>query len=202
MKRRKIDPIKIFRQHNGILRTAEAIRLGIHTTYLYKMRDVGVLESLGRGVFRLASMPDFAEPDLVLVAKRIPQGVVCLISALSYYELTTQIPHFVYIAIPRTSRLPQPSYPPLRCFWYSQSAYETGVETILIGGCPVKIYNIEKTLADCLKFRQKIGMDVVLEAFKEYWRKGNTDLDKLYDYAKICRVEKVLQPIIETIVSQ
>lgn len=202
MKRRKIDPIEIFRQHNGILRTAEAVRFGIHTTYLYKMRDEGILESLGRGVFRLAVMPDFAEPDLVLVAKRIPQGVVCLISALSYYELTTQIPHFVYIAIPRTSRLPQPGYPPLRCFWYSQSAYEAGVETILIGGCPVKIYNVEKTLADCLKFRQKIGMDVVLEAFKEYWRKGNTDLDKLYDYAKICRVEKVLQPIIETIVSQ
>ncbi|HEY4831185.1 MAG TPA: hypothetical protein VIH61_01295, partial [Waddliaceae bacterium] len=79
---------------------------------------------------------------------------------------------------------------------------EAGVETISVNGFPVKIYSIEKTLADCLKFRQKIGMDVVLEALKEYWRKGRTDLDKLYDYAKICRVEKVLQPIIETIVAQ
>jgi predicted transcriptional regulator of viral defense system len=139
---------------------------------------------------------------LVLVAKRIPQGIVCLISALAYYELTTQIPLFVYIALPRTSRLPKPSYPPLRYFWYSKNAYESGVETILVSGFPVRIYNVEKTLADCLKFRQKIGMDAVLEAFKEYWRKGRTDLDKLYDYAKICRVEKVLQPIIETIVSQ
>ncbi len=147
-------------------------------------------------------MPDFAEPDLVLVAKRIPLGIVCLISALAYYELTTQIPHFVYIALPRTSRLPKPSYPPLRIFWYSQSAYEAGIEEISVSGFPVKVYNIEKTLADCLKFRQKIGMDVVLEAFKEYWRKGKTDLDKLYDYAKICRIEKVLQLIIETIVSQ
>ena len=202
MKPRKNDPIEIFRQHNGILRTAEAIKLGIHPVYLYRLRDEGVLESLGRGVFRLASMPDFSEPDLVLVAKRIPQGVVCLISALAYYELTTQIPHFIYIALPRTSRLPKPNYPPLRIFWYSQSAYEAGIEEISISGFPIKIYNIEKTLADCLKFRQKIGMDVVLEAFKEYWRKGKTDLDKLYDYAKICRVEKVLQPIIETIVSQ
>lgn len=202
MKSKKVDPIEVFRQHNGILRTAEAIRLGIHPTYLYRLRDAGILESLSRGVFRLASMPDFSEPDLVLATKRIPQGVICLISALSYYELTTQIPHFVYIALPRTSRLPQASYPPLRCFWYSKSAYEAGIETILVNGFPVKIYSIEKTLADCLKFRQKIGMDVVLEALKEYWRKGRTDLDKLYDYAKICRVEKVLQPIIETIVSQ
>ncbi len=202
MKPAKINPLEIFRRHNGILRTAEAIKLGIHPVYLYKLRDEGVLESLGRGVFRLASMPDFSEPDLVLVAKRIPQGVICLISALSYYELTTQIPHFVYVALPRTSRLPQADYPPLRCFWYSKGAYEAGIETISVSGFPVRIYCVEKTLADCLKFRQKIGMDVVLEALKEYWRKGLTDLDKLYDYAKTCRVEKVLQPIIETIVSQ
>lgn len=201
MKPRKNDPIEIFRQHNGILRTAEAVKLGIHPVYLYRLRDEGILESLGRGVFRLASMPDFSEPDLVLVAKRIPQSIVCLTSALAYYELTTQIPHFIYIALPRTARLPKPHYPPLRIFWYSQSAYGAGIEEISVSGFPVKIYNIEKTLADCLKFRQKIGMDVVLEAFKEYWRKGKTDLDKLYDYAKICRVEKVLQPIIETIVS-
>ena len=111
MKSKKVDPIEVFRQHNGILRTAEAIKLGIHPTYLYRLRDAGILESLGRGVFRLASMPDFSEPDLVLATKRIPQLVICLISALSYYELTTQIPHFVYIALPRTSRLPQAGYP-------------------------------------------------------------------------------------------
>lgn len=202
MKPKKIDPIEVFRQHNGILRTAEAIKLGIHPAHLYRLREEGILESLGRGVFRLASMPDFSEPDLVLVAKRVPKGVICLISALSYYELTTQIPHFVYIALPRTSRLPRAGFPPLRCFWYSNRAYESGIKTISINGFPVKIYCIEKTLADCLKFRQKIGMDVVLEALKEYWRKGRTDLDKLYDYAKICRVEKILHTIMETIVSQ
>lgn len=202
VKKRKIDPIEVFRCHNGILRTSEAIQLGIHPTYLYKLRDEGVLESLERGVFRLTSMPDFSEPDLVLVAKRIPQGIICLISALSYYDLTTQIPHFVYVALPRTARWPQVSYPPLRCFWYSENSYKNGIETIAINGCSVKIYSVEKTLADCLKFRNKIGMDVVLEALHAYWRRGNTNLDKLYKYAKICRVEKILQPIIETIVSQ
>lgn len=199
---KKKDPISIFRKHKGILRTAEAIKLGIHPVTLYKLRDEGILESLERGVFRLSSMPDFSEPDLVLAAKRISKSVICLISALSYYNLTTQIPHFVYIALPRTSRLPKLKYPPLRCFWYSKRAYEAGIETIYINKFPVKIYSIEKTLADCLKFRQKIGMDVVLEALKEYWRLGKTNIDALYDYAKICRVEKILQPIMETIVSQ
>jgi predicted transcriptional regulator of viral defense system len=199
---KKKDPISIFRKHKGILRTAEAIKLGIHPVNLYKLRDEGILESLGRGVFRLVSIPDFSEPDIVLAAKRIPRGVICLISALSYYNLTTQIPHFIYIALPRTSRLPKLNYPPLRCFWYSKKTYEAGIETISINKFPVKIYSIEKTLADCIKFRQKIGMNVVLEALKEYWRLGKTNLDKLYDYAKICRVEKILQPIIETIVSQ
>jgi predicted transcriptional regulator of viral defense system len=202
MKIKKKDPIEVFKKHKGILRTSEAIRLGIHPAYLYKLRDEGVLESLGRGVFRLTAMPDFSEPDLVLAAKRISKGVICLISALSYYDLTTQIPHFVYIALPRTSRFPKVGYPPLRYFWYSKKSYEAGISTILINGFPVKIYCIEKTLADCLKFRQKIGMDVVLEALKEYWRKGNTNLDLLYDYAKICRVEKILAPIMETIVSR
>src|SRR3990170_8213290 len=179
MKSKKVDPIEVFRQHNGILRTAEAIKLGIHPTYLYKLRDERILESLGRGVFRLASIPDFSEPDLVLAAKRIPKGVICLISALSYYNLTTQIPHFVYIALPRTSRLPKLNYPPLHCFWYSKKTYEAGIEIISINGFPVKIYSIEKTLADCIKFRQKIGMDVVLEALKEYWRQGKTNIDAL-----------------------
>ncbi|MEK7339554.1 MAG: type IV toxin-antitoxin system AbiEi family antitoxin domain-containing protein, partial [Verrucomicrobiota bacterium] len=121
MKQKKTDPIQIFRKHNGILHTAEAIKLGIHPAYLYKLRDEGILEHLSRGIFRLASMPDFSEPDLVLVAKRIPQGIICLISALSYYELTTQIPHFVYVALPRSSRPPQAGYPPLRCFLYSKN---------------------------------------------------------------------------------
>ncbi len=193
--------IDIFRQKGGTLRTSEALQLGIHPRDLYRMRDERIIESLGRGVFRLVSLPDFSEPDLVIVAKKIPKGVICLISALSYYNLTTQIPHAVDIALPKASRIPKIEYPPLRCFLYSNASYHEGIETISIDGCQVRIYSIEKTLADCLKFRQKIGMDVVLEAFKEYWRQGRTNLDKLYDFAKICRVVRILAPIMETIVS-
>jgi predicted transcriptional regulator of viral defense system len=201
-KKKKIDAVSVFRKHNGILRTSEALRLGVHPVDLYKLRDQGILESLSRGIYRLVSSPEFSEPDFVVAAKRIPKGVICLISALAYYELTTQIPHSVYIALPRLSRIPQLHYPPIRCFFFSAESYKKGIEIISVDGVSVKIYGVEKTLADCLKFRQKIGMDIVIEALKEYWRKGKTDLDKLFEFAKICRVENVLKPIIETIVSQ
>lgn len=193
---------EIFKQNYGLLRTAEAIHLGIHPRTLYQMRDQGLLEQLAKGIYRLIEIPDFSEPDLVLVSKKIPHGIICLISALAYYEITTQIPHFVYIAIPSKSRQSNLDYPPIRYFRYSEKVYNSGIENLLIGGYPVKIFNIEKTLADCIKFRNKIGMDVVIEALKMYWQSKNTNIERLYDYAKLNRVEKILQPIIETIVSQ
>lgn len=193
--------VEIFKENQGLLRTSEAMHLGIHPRTLYQLRDGGFLEQLAKGVYRLLEMPDFPEPDLVLVAKKIPQGIICLISALAYHEITTQIPHFVYVAIPTKSRQSNLEYPPLRYFHYSENVYRAGIETALIGGYPVKIYDIEKTLADCVKFRNKIGMDVVIEALKMYWRRRETNIEKLYKYAKINRIEKILQPIMETIVS-
>lgn len=193
---------KLFKKHQGLLRTAEAIRLGIHPRTIYQLRDEGLLEQLAKGIYRLIEVPDFSEPDLVLVSKKIPRGVICLISALAYHEITTQIPHFVYVAIPTKARPSRLEYPPLRYFRYSEKVYSSGVETKLIGGYPVKIYNIEKTLADCVKFRNKIGMDVVIEALKMYWQRKGTQIDKLYEYAKINRIEKILQPTMETILSQ
>lgn len=198
----KQKAIKIFKENQGLLRTSEAMKLGIHPRTLYQMRDEGILEQLAKGVYRLLEMPDFSEPDLVLVSKKNPHSVICLISALAYHEITTQIPHFVYVAIPTKSRKSNLEYPPIRYFHYSEKVYIAGIETKLIGGYPVKIYDIEKTLADCLKFRNKIGMDVVIEALKMYWRRKESKIDKLYKYAKINRVEKILQPIMETIVSQ
>lgn len=198
----KQKAIQLFTKNQGLLRTAEAIRLGIHPRTIYQLRDEGLLEQLAKGVYRLVEIPDFSEPDLVLVSKKITHGIICLISALAYHEITTQIPHFVYVAIPNKARPSRLEYPPLRYFRYSEKVYNSGIETKLIGGYPVKIYSIEKTLADCIKFRNKIGMDVVIEALKLYWLRKGTKIDKLYEYAKINRIEKILQPIMETIVSQ
>lgn len=198
----KQKAIKIFKKNQGLLRTAEAIRLGIHPRIIYQLHKEGLLEQLAKGTYRLIEVPDFSEPDLVLVSKKIPHGIICLISALAYHEITTQIPHFVYIAIPNKARPSRLEYPPIRYFRYSGKIYSSGIETKLVGGYPLKIYNIEKTLADCVKFRNKIGIDVVIEALKMYWQRKDTQINRLYEYAKINRIEKILQPIMETIVSQ
>lgn len=180
---------------------SEAVKLGIHRRELYALRDRGNLEVVSRGLYRLVDMPVPSLPDFIPVAKKIPHGVICLISALAFHEITTQIPHFVYVALPSKAHKPAISHPPMRYFWYNQKLLNTGAEKHSIDGCSVKIFNVEKTLVDCVKFRNKIGMDIVLEALKMYWQNGKTDLDKLFEYAKLFRVEKTLKPIMETIVS-
>lgn len=193
--------IATFRKAGGILTMSEAIALGIHRRELYALRDSGDLEIVSRGIYRLIEMPEPSLPDFIPVAKKIPNGVICLISALAFHEITTQIPHFVYVALPSAAHRPAISYPPMRFFWYSEKLLKTGVEELIIDGCTVKIFDVEKTLVDCIKFRNKIGMDVVLEALKMYWRGRKTNLEKLFEYAKIFRVEKILKPIMETIVT-
>lgn len=192
--------IRIFRKSGGILTMTQALEQGIHRRTLYALRDSGKIERMARGLYRLTDLPAPSLPDLLPVAKKIPKGVVCLISALSFHGLTTQIPHFVYIALPQKGKKPSLDYPPLRVFWYTPKMLETGVETRQIDGCKILIFNREKTLIDCLKFRNKIGLDIFLEAFKFYWTDKKRNLDKLVEYAKIFRVYKIIKPILETFI--
>lgn len=201
-KKSKLDLAReIFRKAGGILKMSEAITLGIHRRELSALLHKGDLERISRGIYRLIEMPEPSLPDFIPVAKKIPHGVICLISALAFHEITTQIPHFVYVALPSNAHKPTITYPPMRYFWYSEKALKIGVKEHLIDGCNIKIFDVEKTLVDCVKFRNKIGMDVVLEALKMYWISGETNLDKLFEYAKEFRVDKVLIPIMEVIVS-
>lgn len=193
--------IQIFRKAGGTLRMSEALSLGVHRRDLYLLRDQGQLEVLDRGLYRLADMPAPSLPDFVHVAKKIPDGVICLVSALAFHELTTQIPHFVYVALPQNSRKPSIVYPPMRFFWYGDKSIKAGVEEHSFDGCNLKIFDREKTLVDVVKYRNKLGMDIVLEALRIYWQSGKTDLNKLYSYAELLRVERVLRPLMEVIVS-
>jgi predicted transcriptional regulator of viral defense system len=196
----KKDPKKIFRENGGQLRMSEAIKRGISRYMLYKLKDKGIIEQISRGVYRLKDLPPIGNPDLVTVSLRFPNSVICLISALAFHGITTQIPHSVSVAIPRGSRPPSLDYPPVQPHQFSENAYSAGLETLQIDGVPVKIYNIEKTLADCFKFRNKIGMDIVLEAFKLYRERKKTDLTKLIKYGKICRIDRVMMPYLEAFV--
>lgn len=124
--------------------------------------------------------------------------MICLISALAYHELTTQEPHEVHLALPRTARRPRLAYPPLRVYHFSDEAVRAGIDVHTVDGVAVRIYNAEKTLADCFKYRGKIGMDVVLEAIRAYRRK-QPRLQRILEYAKICRVERLMRPYLEAL---
>ncbi len=153
---------EIIKSKGGMIRSADAIQNGIHHRTLYKLLDNGTIEKISRGVYRLAELEAISSPDLVIVASRVPKAVICLISALSYHELTTQIPHEVSIAILRDSRNPRIDYPPISVHQFSSDSFSAGIEKHEIDGVEVKIYDPEKTIADCFKFRNKIGMDIVL----------------------------------------
>ena len=196
----KKQPEEIFRKHGGQLRMSEALAYGITRYTLYALRDRGVLEQITRGVYRLRELPPLGNPDLVTVSLRFPKAVVCLVSALAWHDITTQIPHEVSVAVPKDSRTPSLDYPPIKAHKFSHEAYKPGIEEHLLDGAPVKIYNREKTLVDCFKFRNKIGMDVVLEALKLHRARNGLDLGELIEYARICRVENVMRPYLEAII--
>ncbi len=190
---------RAFRRGGGILRTGEALDQGIHPRTLYAMRDAGLLERLDRGLYRLADLPPLSDPDMVTVANKIPRGVICLISALHFHDITTQIPHEVFIAVSRGTEPPRLDYPPIRLYWFSGEAFTAGTETHHIDRTPVQIYSAEKTLADCFKYRNKIGMDTVLEALTLYRDQHKPKPRKLIEYARVCRVEKVMRPYLEAL---
>ncbi|MFC1783805.1 type IV toxin-antitoxin system AbiEi family antitoxin domain-containing protein [Planctomycetota bacterium] len=189
----------IFKKHGGVLRTMEAIKLGIHPRILYQMRDMKIIEQLSRGLYRLSDLPPLSNQDLVTVALKIPGGVICLVSALAYHEITTQIPHQVYVALDRGAEPPRLEHPPISIYWFKGDAYREGMQTHTIDKITVRIYNPEKTIADCVKYRNKIGIDVVLEALKMWWTRKDHDVNQLMYYARVCRVEKVIRPYIEAL---
>lgn len=190
---------KIFEKHNGLLRVSEAIRLGIPENIVYEMSEKGELIKEARGLYRLADRDPLGNPDLVQVSLLVPKGVICLISALYFYEITTQIPHSVYIALPQNAGRPRLEYPPLEVFWVTNSLHLVGVDVYVLDGVNVKIYNREKTIADCFKFRKRIEEEIALEALKDYVSQPKVDVHKLLEYAKINRVEKLITPYLKSL---
>jgi predicted transcriptional regulator of viral defense system len=191
---------RIFREHDGILRTSEALELGIHSRTLRAMRDSGVVDRLARGLYRLTELPPLSNPDLVTVALKVPDGVICLVSALAFHHLTTEIPHSVDVAVEKGSWRPRLDHPPLRVFWFSGPAWHEGVGTYQVDGVPVRITTPAKTVADMFKFRRQLGLDVALEALKAYRERDAFDVGELLHYARVCRVEGVMTPYLKALV--
>ncbi len=199
MSQQIVDAAKKFSAHGGILRTSQVLALGVSPRTLYAMRDLGLIRSLGRGVYQLSSEEPLGNPDLISVSLRVPKAVVCLISALHFYGMTDHIPHRVYIALPQPAEKPRIEYPPLDIIWLSDNVYSSGIQEHPVDGFPVKVYSKEKTIADCFKFRNKIGASLALDALKKYIAQADRSIDTLLEYARMDRVEKLISPYLEAL---
>ena len=185
----------------GLLRVCDLTSRGLHPEYLRRLYKKGLVRREGRGLYIAADAEISVHYGLAQVAKRIPHGVICLLSALSFHEIGTQLPHQVWIAIDRRAAKPKIQFPPLRVMRFSGAALTEGIETYQIEGVPVQIFNPAKTVADCFKYRNKIGLDVALEALKECIRDRRTTMDDLWHFAQVCRMTNVMRPYMEAMVA-
>lgn len=181
-----------------VLRARDLAERGINGNRLQRLVRAGLVERVGRGLYRAGQAEETEYHTWAQAALLVPQGVICLMSALRFHELTTQAPFEVWLAIGNKAWRPKVTDVPLRIHYYSGASLTSGIEEHRLAGVPVKIYGAAKTVADCFKFRNKIGVDVALEALRAYLRRRLPEKD-LWDYAKICRVQKVMIPYLEAL---
>jgi predicted transcriptional regulator of viral defense system len=196
---RKQKIIELARQM-GLIRPRDVEAAGIHREYLLRLYRNGDLTRVGRGLYALADAQTSESLSLAEVAKRAPSAVICLISALEFHNLTTQIAHNVWIAIENKKWEPTFQYPPLEIVRLTGRAFSFGIEEHEVDRVPVKIYSPAKTVADCFKFRNKVGLDIALEALRETWRTRKVTMDEFWEAAKVCRVANVMRPYLEAII--
>jgi predicted transcriptional regulator of viral defense system len=190
----------VFRRAGGILRTNEAKAAGIHQRTLAALVDRGTVLKLDRGVYQLADAAP-AEPDLAIVARKVPQAVLCLVSALAHHRLTTQIPHAVDLAVPRGFKDRKLEHPPVRFYRFGDASLSAGVERIKVAGRELRVYSAAKTVADCFKFRNKIGTDIAIEALRTYLRRKDARVKDLTHFARINRVQAVTAPYVDVLLT-
>lgn len=197
MKTRNLNTtLKAFREKGGILRTRDLIALGVHTDALYVLRDSGRVVELGRGLYRMADAGEAEHPDLAVVAARAPGAAVCLVSALPYHGITTQIPSSVHLAVPRASYHGIKMSIPVTVHRFDPKTFNDGLEAHSMGGLPLKIYDAARSVVDCFKFRNKLGIDVALEALRLARRRRRVQNKDLLRYARLLRVEKPMAPFL------
>jgi predicted transcriptional regulator of viral defense system len=188
-------------RRNGSVSREDVADANIHTQTLSRLVRAGALQRVARGLYRLPSTPITQNHSLALVAALAPNAVVCLLSALSFHQIGTQLPHDVWIALDRRARRPALKFPPLRVVRFGGAALAQGIETHRIEGETVRVYKVAKTIADAFKYRNKIGLEIALEALREGWRARRFTMDEIYRYARVCRVERVMQPYLEALTS-
>lgn len=196
---RDIDAaLATFRRHGSVLRTADALAKGIHPEALYKLREEGRLIQLARGLYRLASAREFSNPDLAVVATKAPEAVVCLISALAFHEITTQVPRAVHVAVPRGKytglRLRSP---PVQVYPFDPATFNEGIEIHKVDGVSLRVYSVARTLVDCFKYRNKLGLNIAVEALRFARTRKKISNREILHFARMLRQERVMGPYLE-----
>jgi len=183
----------------GVVRARDVEAIGIPRKYLSRLVERGQAERIGRGLYMAADAEWELHHSLAAVAARVPHGVVCLLSALLFHELTSELPRETWLAISATAWRPRLAPVPVRVVRFSATALSAGVEDHLIEGVPVHITNPAKTVVDCFKFRHKIGVDIAIEALRDCRRKRACNNDELMEYAAVCRMTNVMRPYLEAV---
>lgn len=193
MKKRDERIYKVFKTHSGFARTKDILAAGIHSRNIKRVREKGQVIQVKRGLYRLAEIPQISNQGFIDLARAVPEGVICLLSALSYFELTTFNPSVTSMAICRGSREPKIEYPPVEFYHFSKKQFEAGISKKKIKGYKIRIYNPEKTICDCFRYRNKLGLDIAKEGLSEYLKRKDRNLEKLLEYAEICRIKPLLK---------
>lgn len=183
----------------GLLLSRDLAKEGLPRVALTRMVRLGLLERVGRGLYALPQRSGSAQDTLAEVARKCPQGIICLLSALRMHDLTTQSPFEVWIAIPNKARAPKTDYPPLRIVRFTGIALREGIETQVVNGIPIRITDVARTIVDCFRFRNKIGLDVALEALREARREKRVSMDDLWRYARLFRMDRIMRPYMESV---
>ena len=191
---------RIFANKKGYARTQDLRAAGLHTTQIKKLANEGQIVKIKRGLYKATEHPMQDGEELVDASEIVPNGVICLLSALSFHGLTTYQPWEHYVAIHRDSAKPTlPDYPPIRIIYFSEAQYRIGITNVEVHGHHVKIYDAEKTLCDCARYRNKLGKDIVKESFRSYFQRPRRNVDKLMDYAKKTRIQSIVTQYAEVL---
>lgn len=198
MKIKTKELIVFFQKKAGIARFSDILKAGFHSDSLNILKKDKKIEKIGRGLYKLTNCEISEHSDIVVASFQSPRGIICLLSALYFYEATIEIPKYVHIALPCGAHAYKINYPPVKFYHFDAKSWNAGIEEREIVGYKVRIYNLAKTIADCFKFRSKVGMDVAREALKIAVTDKNIKPNQIMQYAKICRVDKIIKPILET----
>jgi predicted transcriptional regulator of viral defense system len=197
---KKVEHVGAIVQKQTLVRSKELKGLSVSRSHLWNLAKAGKIERVGRGLYRAKETPISANETLLEVAKRVPLGVLCLSSALRYHELSTENPFEVWLAIKRGAWSPKLDNPSVRVVHFSEAAFEFGIETHSVDGGTLRVYSPAKTVADCFKFRSKIGMETAIQALRSAYREKKASMDQLWRAAKVCRVVNVMRPYMESLV--